>query len=179
MDFRNPKSAYGGSKLAGEEKVLATYSERTLLLRTAWLYSPWKKNFMKTVLRLASQDSVQIKMVNDQIGQPTSAIDLATRIVELEERPITNGIFHATNSGQASWFDFAREIMELHGDDSTRLTPVNSSEFNQVAERPRFSVLDHENWVKHEFKPMQDWKLALGNTMKVMESEAVKGSENA
>jgi dTDP-4-dehydrorhamnose reductase len=134
---------------------------------------------MKTVLRLASQDSAQIKMVNDQIGQPTSAIDLAMRIVEMEERPIENGIFHATNSGQASWFDFAREIMELHGDDLTRLTPVPTLEFSQLVERPKFSVLDHENWASYEFEPMQDWKLALRNTMKVMESEVVKGSENA
>jgi dTDP-4-dehydrorhamnose reductase len=178
-DVRNPKSAYGQTKLAGEEKVLAAYSERTLLLRTAWLYSPWKTNFMKTVLRLASQDKGQLKMVNDQIGQPTSAIDLAIRIVELEERSIENGIFHATNSGQASWFDFAKEIMDLNGDDVTRLTPVPSSEFNRPAKRPKFSVLDHQNWAKYDFQPMQDWKLALHNTISVMKSVEVKGSESA
>jgi len=178
-DTRNPKSAYGRSKLAGEEKVFATYSERTLLFRTAWLYSPWKKNFVKTVCRLASQDSAELKIVNDQIGQPTSAIDLAMRIVEFESRPIENGIFHATNSGQASWFDFAKEIMELHGGDVTRLEPISSLEFPRAAERPRFSVLDHGDWAKYEFEPMQDWKLALRNTMLVMESEEVKGSENA
>jgi dTDP-4-dehydrorhamnose reductase len=178
-DLRNPKLAYGRTKLAGEEKVLATYSERTLLLRTAWLYSPWKTNFMKTVLRLASQDKGQLKMVNDQIGQPTSAIDLAIRIVELEERSIENGIFHATNSGQASWFDFAKEIMDLNGDDVTRLTPVPSSEFNRPAKRPKFSVLDHQNWAKYDFQPMQDWKLALHNTISVMKSVEVKGSESA
>jgi dTDP-4-dehydrorhamnose reductase len=178
-DIRNPKSAYGRSKLAGEEKVLASYSEGTLLLRTAWLYSPWKKNFMTTVLRMAAQDSAQIKMVNDQIGQPTSAIDLAIRIITLADRSIKNGIFHATNSGQASWFDFAKEIMQIHGEDVTRLIPVPSSEFNRLADRPRFSVLDHENWAMHALHPMQDWKLALRNTMLVMELEEAKGPENA
>jgi dTDP-4-dehydrorhamnose reductase len=122
---------------------------------------------------------MQIKMVNDQIGQPTSAIDLANRIVELVENRIENGIFHATNSGQATWFDFAREIMKIHGDDVTRLIPVHSSEFNRPAERPRFTVLSHENWGRHELQPMQDWKLALRNTMRVMESEKLKGPENA
>jgi dTDP-4-dehydrorhamnose reductase len=178
-DVRNPKSAYGRTKLAGEEMVLATYPERTLLLRTAWLYSPWKKNFMTTVLRLVSQDTAELKMVNDQIGQPTSAIDLAVRIVELEERSIENGIFHATNSGRASWFDFAKEILDLNGEDLTRLRPAPTSEFNRPANRPKFSVLDQQNWAKHDFQPMQDWKLALHNTMSVMKSEEEKGSKSA
>ena len=178
-DTRIPRSVYGKSKLAGEEKVMAMYSEHTLLLRTAWLYSPWRRNFLKTVLRLASQDSEPLRMVNDQIGQPTSAIDLATRIVDLEERQIKHGIFHATNSGQASWFSFAKEIMELYGEDVARLMPVPSSEFNQIAERPRFSVLDQENWAKYELQPMQDWKSALRNTIKFMESRESTGTENA
>jgi len=178
-DIRNPKSAYGRSKLAGEEKVLTSYSEGTLLLRTAWLYSPWKKNFVKSVLRMAAQDSEQIKMVNDQIGQPTSAIDLANRILALIDSSIKNGVFHATNSGQASWFDFAKEILELHGADVNRLIPTPSLEFNRLANRPRFSVLDHENWTIHGLQPMQDWKLALRNTMLIMESEKAKGLENA
>ena len=178
-DVRKPNSAYGRSKLAGEEKVLAAYSERTLLLRTAWLYSPWKKNFLKTVLKLASQDSVQIKMVNDQIGQPTSAIDLAIQIIELADSPIESGTFHATNSGQATWFDFAKEIMKLHGDDEKRLSPISSSEFMQLACRPKYSVLSHTSWADHGLRPMQDWKLALSNTMSTMESERITGSENA
>jgi dTDP-4-dehydrorhamnose reductase len=128
---------------------------------------------------MAAQDSAQIKMVKDQIGQPTSAIDLAIRIVALADSSINNGIFHATNSGQATWFDFAKEIMEIHGDDLNRLIPVPSSEFIRLADRPRFSVLDHENWTMHELQPMQDWKLALRNTMLVMESEEAEGAENA
>lgn len=178
-DSRDPKTAYGRSKLAGEEKVLKVYPNHTFLLRTAWLYSPWKKNFMKTVLRLASGESIEIKMVDDQIGQPTSAIDVAIRIIELIESSIENGIFHATNSGEASWFDFAKEILEIHDGDTSRLMPVASSEFKQQALRPRFSVLDHENWSEHSFIPMQEWKFALRNTIKIIKSDEVRGSGNA
>jgi dTDP-4-dehydrorhamnose reductase len=178
-DKRSPNSAYGRTKLAGENKVLHTYPERTLLTRTAWLYSPWKKNFVKTVLRLASENSGQIHMVNDQIGQPTSAIDLAYRIIEMATSPIESGVFHATNSGSATWFDFASEIMRINDDDQTRLKPVPSSEFKQLASRPKYSVLDHSAWADYGFHPMRDWKLALRYTMDTLESEAEAGSSNA
>jgi dTDP-4-dehydrorhamnose reductase len=178
-DKKSPKSAYGRTKLAGENKVLNAYPERTLLIRTAWLYSPWKKNFMKTVLHLASVNSEQIYMVNDQTGQPTSAIDLAYRIIEVAASPIENGVFHGTNSGAATWFDFANEIMSLNGDDPTRLEPVSSSEFKQMAPRPKYSVLEHSAWADHGFPPMRDWKLALRHTMNTLESEVETGSSNA
>lgn len=178
-DRGSPKSAYGRTKLAGEEKVVSAYPERSLLIRTAWLYSPWKNNFFKTVLRLASVNSEQIAMVNDQIGQPTSAIDLAIRIIELAESPIECGVFHGTNSGAATWFDFASEIMRLNGDDQLRLKPVSSSEIVRLALRPRYSVLDHSAWAKYGFLPMQDWKLALYHTIATMESEEETGLKHA
>ena len=178
-DRRNPKSAYGRTKLAGEEKVISAYPERSLLIRTAWLYSPWKKNFLKTVLRLASVNSDQIPMVNDQTGQPTSAIDLAIRIIEVAESPLESGIFHGTNSGAATWFEFAREILRLNGDDELRLKPVASSDFIRLAPRPKFSVLDHSAWAKYGFLPMQDWKSALHHTMAIFESEDETGLKHA
>ena len=178
-DKGSPKSAYGRTKLAGEEKVVSAYPERSLLIRTAWLYSPWRKNFLKTMLRLASVNSEQIPMVNDQIGQPTSAIDLAIRIIELAESPLESGVFHGTNSGAATWFDFASEIMRLNGDDQLRLKPVSSSEFVRLASRPKFSVLDHSDWAKYGFLPMQDWKLALRHTMATLESEDGTGLKHA
>ena len=178
-DRCNPKSVYGRTKLAGEEKVIRAYPERSLLIRTAWLYSPWKKNFLKTVLRLASINSEQIPMVNDQTGQPTSAIDLALRIIEVAESPLESGIFHGTNSGAATWFEFAREIMRLNGDDEMRLKPVASSDFIRLALRPKFSVLDHSAWAKYGFLPMQDWKSALHHTMAILESEDEIGLKHA
>jgi dTDP-4-dehydrorhamnose reductase len=178
-DKCSPNSAYGRTKLAGEEKVFSAYPERSLLIRTAWLYSPWEKNFLRTVLRLASVNSEQIPMVNDQIGQPTSAMDLAIRIIELAESSIESGIFHGTNSGAATWFDFASEIMRLNGDDQLRLKPVSSSDFVRLAPRPKFSVLDHSAWEKYGFLPMQDWKLALHHTMATLESEDETGMKHA
>lgn len=178
-DNRGPRSAYGRTKLAGEERVLGTYPERSLLIRTAWLYSPWKKNFLKTVLRLASENSTQIRMVNDQMGQPTSAIDLAIRIIQVAESPLESGVFHGTNSGAATWFDFASEIMRFSGNDQMRLKPVSSSELEQVAPRPKFSVLDHSAWTSYGFRPMQDWKLALHYTMSKMEFDGETGLKNA
>jgi dTDP-4-dehydrorhamnose reductase len=178
-DKTNPTSAYGRTKLAGEEKVLSAYAENTLIFRTAWLYSPWKRNFVKAILRLASEDYKQIPVVNDQMGQPTSAIDLATRIIEIASSRINSGIFHATNSGSATWFDFAAEIMTINGDDLSRLKPIFTSELKQKARRPKFSVLDHSNWAKCGFKPMRDWKSALRNTLSLFEVEARTGLRDA
>jgi dTDP-4-dehydrorhamnose reductase len=178
-DKRSPNSAYGRTKLAGENKVISAYPERTLLIRTAWLYSPWKKNFMKTVLRQASKNSEPMSIVNDQIGQPTSAIDLANRIIEIATSPIKSGVFHGTNSGSATWFDFASEIMSLNGDDQTRFKPVSSSEFKQLAPRPKYSVLDHSAWANYGFDPMRDWKLALRHTMIALEAGDETGLNHA
>jgi dTDP-4-dehydrorhamnose reductase len=178
-DERSPISAYGRTKLAGEEKVMNAYSEGTLLLRTSWLYSPWKKNFMKTVLRLASESSNQIAMVDDQTGQPTSAIDLADRIVEMAMSPIKCGIFHGTNSGEATWFDFAHEIMRINGDDVTRLKRVSSQESRRVAQRPMYSVLDHSNWKDYGLPPLRDWKLALEQTMNTLNLNGDESSIDA
>lgn len=178
-DKTNPTSAYGRTKLAGEEKVLSAYAENTLIFRTAWLYSPWKRNFVKTILRLASEDYKQIPVVNDQVGQPTSALDLATRIIEIASSHIDSGIFHATNSGSATWFDFAAEIMTINGDDLSRLKPIFTSELKQKARRPKFSVLDHSNWAKYGFNPMRDWKSALRNTLSLFEVEARTGLRDA
>ena len=134
---------------------------------------------MKTVLRLASENSEQIHMVNDQIGQPTSAIDLAYRIIEIANSPIKSGVFHGTNSGSATWFDFANEIMSLNGNNQIRFKSVSSSEFKQLAPRPKYSVLDHSAWANYGFDPMRDWKLALRHTMVILESEDETGLNHA
>ena len=174
-DPGNPQTAYGRTKLAGEQKVLNAYSEKTLIVRTAWLYSPWRKNFLNTVLHLATKDSELIRMVTDETGQPTSATDLATRIIELAQSAEVQGIFHATNSGEATRFDFAEEILTLIGEDLTRLVPIKSSEFKQFAPRPTYSVLSQSSWENSGFNPMRDWKQALRHTMRILEIEREKG----
>ena len=160
---RDPASIYGLSKREGENFVQEIYEENSFIVRTAWLYSENSKNFAKTMVNLALTDEREVRVVNDQIGQPTSANDLAQQIVDLVGSKSTNGIYHGTSSGQATWFEFAQEIFELVGANTERVVPVSSDEFLSLAKRPRYSVLGHDNWRKSELPEMRDWRLALGD----------------
>ena len=161
----NPQSAYGRTKAQGEKRVLAEYSENSTIVRTAWLYSPWGKNFAKTMTKLAIKSEDQVRVVNDQVGQPTSAIDLAKQLVDLGLSDSPAGIYHGTNSGQATWYEFAQDIFKLAGADVGRVIPVSSSEYPRPAKRPAYSVLSHEAWAKTSIKPMRDWRIALAEAM--------------
>jgi dTDP-4-dehydrorhamnose reductase len=164
-DRINPKSAYGRTKAAGESRVLATYPENSSIVRTAWLYSPWGKNFAKTMTRLALNGDGEVRVVNDQKGQPTSASDLAKQLVELGLSSSPAGIYHGSNSGESTWFAFAQEIFRLAGADVNRVVPVSSSEYPRPAKRPSYSVLNHDAWAKTNVKPMRDWRIALEDAM--------------
>jgi dTDP-4-dehydrorhamnose reductase len=164
-DQIDPQSAYGRTKADGEKKVLTSYPENSYVVRTAWLYSAKGKNFAKTMTRLALNGDGEVRVVNDQVGQPTSAVDLAKQIVDLGLGLAPAGIFHGTNSGQASWFEFAQEIFSLAGADVNRVLPVSSSEYPRPAKRPSYSVLSHEEWSKTSIAPMRDWKIALASVM--------------
>jgi dTDP-4-dehydrorhamnose reductase len=164
-DQINPQSAYGRTKADGEARVLRTYPENSSIVRTAWLYSSWGKNFAKTMTRLALKSDGEVRVVNDQLGQPTSATDLAKQLVELSLSSSSAGIYHGTNSGQATWFEFAREIFKLSGADLNRVNPVASSEYLRPAKRPSYSVLSHDSWATTSVKPMRDWRIALAEAM--------------
>jgi dTDP-4-dehydrorhamnose reductase len=164
-DEINPQSAYGRTKADGEGLVLGTYSENSKIVRTAWLYSPWGKNFAKTMTRLALNGDGEVRVVNDQLGQPTSATDLAKQLVELSLSSSPAGIYHGTNSGQATWFEFAQEIFRLSGADVNRVIPVSSSEYLRPAKRPSYSVLSHDSWAATNVKPMRDWRIALAEAV--------------
>jgi dTDP-4-dehydrorhamnose reductase len=164
-DEIKPKSAYGRTKADGEGRILRTYAENSSIVRTAWLYSPWSKNFAKTMSRLALNGGAEVPVVNDQLGQPTSAIDLAKQLVELSLSNSPAGIYHGTNSGQVTWFEFAQEIFKLSGVDVSRVIPVSSSEYLRPAKRPSYSVLSHDSWAKTAIKPMRDWRIALTEAM--------------
>jgi len=164
-DEINPQSAYGRTKADGEGRVLGTYPENSSIVRTAWLYSPWGKNFAKTMTRLALNGDGEVRVVNDQIGQATSATDLAKQLVELSLSSSPAEIYHGTNSGQATWFEFAQEIVKLSGADVNRVVPVSSSEYQRPAKRPSYSVLSHDSWAKTTIKPMRDWRIALIDAM--------------
>jgi dTDP-4-dehydrorhamnose reductase len=164
-DQIDPQSAYGRTKADGEKKVLTSYPENSFVVRTAWLYSAKGKNFAKTMTRLALNGDGEVRVVNDQVGQPTSAVDLAQQIVDLGLGIAPAGIYHGTNGGQASWFEFAREIFSLAGADMNRVVPVSSSEYPRPAKRPSYSVLSHEEWSMTSIAPMRDWKIALASVM--------------
>jgi dTDP-4-dehydrorhamnose reductase len=164
-DEINPQSAYGRTKAQGESRVRISHPENSFVVRTAWLYSPWGKNFAKTMTKLAIKGDGEVRVVNDQVGQPTSASDLAKQLVELGLSTSRAGVYHGTNSGQATWFEFAQEIFKLAGADIDRVTPVSSSEYPRPANRPSYSVLSHDAWATTSVKPLRDWRIALANAM--------------
>ena len=174
-----PVTAYGKTKTAGEKETLENYSERSYVFRTAWLYSQWGKNFAKTMTRLAlnqSEEHKEVKVVSDQVGQPTFANDLANQIVDSVTSNLPFGIYHATNSGQVSWFDYAMEIFTFVNADTNRLIPIPSTEFPSKATRPIFSVLDHEKWATTGIPAMRNWRSALADAMPSIIS-AIKAEE--
>ena len=155
-----PITAYGRTKLAGENFVRELLPDNHLVIRTAWLYSPIGHNFVKTIIK-AQRDRETLSVVTDQIGQPTSASDLADQIVALLDTYSGSGIFHGTNSGVTSWYEFARAIMSEIGEDPDRILPTDSSSYVQLAPRPAYSVLSHQGWAAVGMEPMRDWRVAL------------------
>lgn len=160
-----PLSVYGKSKSLGEDEALRMYPESTVILRTAWLYSKYGDNFVKKMILKAMDRGSSISVVKDQIGQPTCAIDLAQRIIQLAEGEVVAGTFHATNFGETSWYLFAVKIFELLGEDVSRIRPVQTSSLNQRAIRPKYSHLGQENWAKVGIPPMRNWESALQSSI--------------
>ena len=138
----NPQSAYGRTKLAGERLLLDTLGDGAVILRTAWLYSPYGKNFVKTMVSLG-QTKPALKVVFDQVGSPTCARDLARAIVTVITASGWHpGIYHYSNEGVISWYDFTLAIHRLAGITTCDVQPCHSDEFPAKAHRPAYSVLD-------------------------------------
>lgn len=138
----NPQSAYGRTKLDGEHQLLGTMGDDAVILRTAWLYSPYGKNFVKTMLMLG-KDKPALKVVFDQVGSPTCARDLARAIVTvITADEWHGGIYHFSNEGVISWYDFTKAIHRLAGITTCDVQPCHSDEFPAKAHRPAYSVLD-------------------------------------
>jgi len=134
-----PTGVYGSTKLLGEQKIIATGC-KYMILRTAWLYSEFGKNFVKNMLSLTATKP-QLKVVFDQTGTPTYAWDLATAIVTALKSPV-QGIYHYSNEGVCSWFDFTKMIAEYAGNKDCDIQPCHSNEFPSPVTRPSYSVLD-------------------------------------
>ena len=170
-DLREPISVYGKTKAAGEDAVLSGYPENSYVFRSAWLYSQWGKNFAKTMTKLALDNngnpkkSNKINVVDDQVGQPTSASDLSNRIIDVVRSQISFGVYHLTNSGEATWYEFAQEVFKLSNGDIARLVPTTSSQFEGRAKRPAYSVLGHDGWDTTSLAPMRNWRDALAEAM--------------
>lgn len=157
---RDPVNAYGRTKAAGEELALAAHPAGTYVVRTAWLYGAHGPNFARTMLDLAKTKDTW-SVVDDQLGQPTWTADLAARIVELVDAGAPAGIYHGTNSGQATWYEFARAVLEESGLDPDRITPTDSASFVRPAPRPSYSVLGHGAWAAAGLPEMRHWREAL------------------
>lgn len=139
----NPTGVYGETKLLGERQIEET-GVRSLIFRTAWLYSEYGRNFVKTMLSLTSTKP-ELKVVFDQCGTPTYARDLAEAIVTIIENRLfegKEGIYHYSNEGVCSWFDFTKAIAEIAGNDGCAIQPCHSDEFPSKVIRPSYSVLD-------------------------------------
>ncbi|WP_413825352.1 MULTISPECIES: dTDP-4-dehydrorhamnose reductase [unclassified Methanobrevibacter] len=156
-DNLGPQTAYGKTKLEGEQfiqKILDEY----FIIRTAWLYGCEGNNFVKTMLNLSKSHN-EINVVNDQIGSPTFTYDLAKGISEIIKTD-KYGVYHLTNSGSCSWYEFSKEIFKL-ANINVKVTPVTTEEFPRPAPRPKYSVLSNDKWIKQGFKPLRNYKEAL------------------
>lgn len=157
-DPANPLNQYGASKWAGEERVRAA-SPRHWIVRTQWLYGAGGPNFVRTILRLAS-DRDELSVVNDQFGSPTYTADLAGALASLVGSP-AYGTYHLTNSGVCSWFEFARAILDLAGLTHVRVKPQLTADLQRPACRPLFSPLDNHRWQAEGRRPLRHWRTAL------------------
>jgi len=164
-DFVAPLSVYGATKLEGEQRAAAALPRGLTIARTQWLYGPRGKHFPGTVLTLAESRD-ELRVVADQIGTPTSTLELSPALWELLERGervdgLGGGIYHAACEGRASWCDFARATFELAGLDPGRVFACTTEEFPRPARRPRQSTLDCARLTALRGRPLLTWKQAL------------------
>jgi len=165
-DTPRPQGVYGKSKLAGEQRIMK--KQAGMIIRTAWLYSPHGKNFVKTISRLVKEKE-ELKVIYDQIGSPTHAGDLAHAILQILKKSPKNhqlsGIYHYANEGVCSWYDFAKEIARLKGS-SCIIHPIESKDWPTPAPRPHYSVFNKQKIKDHFSIPIPYWRDSLGQMLK-------------
>ena len=163
-----PRTAYGRTKYEGEKRLLAVCPE-AVILRTAWLYSSYGNNFVKTMIRLGKEKE-QLGVVFDQIGTPTYAADLAQAIFTVIESPVWHpGIYHFTNEGVCSWYDFTLAIHELTGITTCQVRPILSEEYTYRTPRPHYSVLDKSKFKKTFNIIIPHWQDGLKRCVKLLD----------
>ena len=165
LDEPNPTGVYGQTKLDGEDAIRELW-EKHFIIRTSWVYSKFGNNFMKTMLRLASERE-ELSVVNDQIGTPTNAVDLAEVLIKIVESCHAElvsapnyGIYNYSNEGQCSWYDFAKKIFEINNI-TIDLHPIPTKDYPTPAKRPAYSVLDKSK-IKNVFDvQIENWETSL------------------
>ena len=159
-----PNSVYGCTKLAGEQAVMRLCPQ-SMVIRTAWLYSTFGNNFVKTMIRLGKEKS-ELGVIFDQIGTPTYAHDLAVAIFAAISQGVTPGIYHFSNEGVISWYDFAKAIHRIAGIEDCRVRPLHTAEYPTPASRPHYSVLDKTKIKQTYHLEIPYWETSLENCIK-------------
>jgi dTDP-4-dehydrorhamnose reductase len=165
---KSPQTTYGKSKSIGEDYILEVLPENSYIIRTSWLFSEYRTNFVKSILLQSKDVTKVVKVVNDQIGSPTYAKDLAFRIWEIICKQIPAGIYHVTNSGFTNWYDFARMIFQLVNENPDRIIPLDSIDYNSKILRPKYSVLSSSCWDFTEQGKLRNWEEALTEAIPII-----------
>ncbi|PER02684.1 dTDP-4-dehydrorhamnose reductase [Bacillus cereus] len=161
-DQTNPQTVYGKSKLVGEQYT-QEYCSKSYIVRTSWVFGLYGNNFVKTMLRLAEENK-ELGIVHDQVGSPTYTTDLARFIISLVQTD-KYGVYHGSNSGVCSWYEFAKEIFKQSNIEIV-VNPIKTEDFPRPAARPKYSVLDKGMIEENEFESFQNWKEALKDFLK-------------
>lgn len=163
-----PTSAYGTSKLAGEQNVMQS-CEQAVIIRTAWLYSTYGNNFVKTMIRLGNERDT-LGVIFDQVGTPTYARDLASAIYAIINKGVVRGIYHFSNEGVCSWYDFTLSIHRLAGVTGCKVNPLHTVDYPTKAARPHYSVLDKTK-IKQTFDiEIPHWEASLAACIKQLQT---------
>jgi len=172
-DTANPQNVYGASKLAGEEAILKIHPQNTIIIRTSWLYSSFGANFVKTMLHLGKERD-ELAVISDQVGTPTYAGDLAKAIVEIIPKlnNETVEIYHYSNEGVCSWYDFAKAIFEL-SKVTCKVNAINTRAYPTPAIRPHYSVLNNVKIKEAYSITVPYWRDALKEALTTMENNAL------
>jgi len=167
-ETRNPKNVYGETKKDGEEALMNSGINNSMLIRTSWVYSSFGNNFVKTMLRLGIERE-SVGVIDDQVGSPTYARDLARFILESIPRIDWEGVkaFHFTNEGVCSWFDFAKAIMDIKGY-TCKVIPIPTENYPTPAKRPHYSVLDKKETRKFYDKEIPHWRDSLEGCLELI-----------
>ena len=168
LDTPKPNSVYGSSKLKGDEYILANKEVKSIILRTSWVYSSYGNNFVKTMISLGEKKT-ELRIVADQIGSPTYAKDLAADTLKIlldDDYNWVNGdIFHYSNNGSCSWFEFAKKIFE-YTNKGVHLNALSTEEYPTKAVRPKYSLLDKTKFERTFKTKINHWEISLGKMLK-------------